>query len=145
LRGKKVGDFKAKNTGQVRSIDNLEMAQAWLSFIGFSNEAIHFKRDIFSDEKFYDLVFKKRVVKHGYDYNLSFSDPGVRGEAGESSASPQALLLSELLREVANDLTPSRKQNRDDAVRRLRLDKESKEAQDAQLVKDERGLRGRIA
>jgi AIPR protein len=107
LRGKKVGDFKSKNTGQVRNIDNLEMAQAWLSFIGFSNEAIHFKRDIFSDEKFYDLVFKKRVVKHGYEYNLAFSDPSVRGDAAESSPSPQILLLAELLREIADHLTPS--------------------------------------
>ncbi len=28
LRGKKVGDFKSRNTGLVRNIDNLEMAQA---------------------------------------------------------------------------------------------------------------------
>ncbi len=143
LRGKKVGDFKSRNTGLVRNIDNLEMAQAWLSFICFSNEAIHFKRDIFSDEKFYDLIFKKRVIKHGYDYNLAFSDPGVRGDAEEQSPN-HILLLGELLREIADHLTPSRKQNRDDAVRRHRLDKEKKEAQDARLVQDGAYIRGLV-
>jgi hypothetical protein len=144
LRGKKVSDFKSRNTAELRNIDNLEMAQAWLSFIGFSNEAIHFKRDIFSDEKFYDLIFKKRIVKHGYDYNLSFSDAGVRGEAEDQSPNPQVLLLAEILREVADKLTSSRKQNRDEAVKRLRLEKEKKEAQDAKLVQDGSYIRGLV-
>jgi hypothetical protein len=145
LKGKRVADFKIEGRAAgVRNVDNLELAQAWLSFIGFSNEAIHSKRDIFSDDRFYDRVFKLRVAKHGYDYNLSFSDPSVRSEAEEQAPSPQALLLSELLREVADGLTPSRKQNRDDTVKRLKLEKLKKEEQDAQLVRDSLYTRGLV-
>jgi hypothetical protein len=104
LRGKRVSDFKVDGSKLIRNIDNLEMAQAWLSFIGFSNEAIHSKRDIFSDERFYDVVFKRRIVKHGYDYNFSFFDPAVRGDAQDQAPNPQTLLLSELLREIAGRL-----------------------------------------
>ena len=107
--------------GQVRSIDNLETSQAWLSFIGFSNEAIHNKRDIFSDEKFYELIFKKRPAKHGYDYNFSFQDPAVRTEAEDQAPSPHALLLAELLREIADELTPTRKQNRDELIEAIKV------------------------
>ncbi|WP_342736308.1 AIPR family protein [Bradyrhizobium sp. B117] len=145
LKGKRVADFKIEGrAGGVRNVDNLELAQAWLSFIGFSNEAIHNKRDIFSDEKFYDLVFKQRVAKHGYDYNFAFNDPSVRSEAEQQAPSPQALLLSELLREIADGLTPTRKQNRDDSVKRLKLDKLKKEEQDAELVRDSLYTRGLV-
>jgi hypothetical protein len=43
LRGKKISDFKSSRSEQVRDIDNLAMSQAWLSFTGFSNEAVHNK------------------------------------------------------------------------------------------------------
>jgi hypothetical protein len=143
LRGKKVSDFKISGVN-VRSVDNLEMAQAWLSFIGFSNEAIHYKRDIFSDDRLYDVVFKQRVIKHGYDYNFLFSDPALRAEAQDQAPNPQSLLLSELLREVADGLTPTRRQNRDEAVKRLKLEKLKKEDQDAQLVRDGSYIRGLV-
>jgi hypothetical protein len=144
LRGKKVSDFRSSKPGLVKNIDNLEMAQAWLSFIGFSNEAIHNKRDIFSDERFYDLIFKKRVVKHGYDYSLSFTDPSVRGEAEDQAPNASSLLLGQLLREIADGLTPTRKQHRDDAIKRLRLEKLKKEDQDAKLVQDAAYIRGLV-
>lgn len=144
LRGKRVAHFKSQQTNLVRSVDNLEMAQAWLSFIGFSNEAIHNKRDIFSDDRFYDLVFKRRVMRHGFDYGLSFTNPAVRTEALEEAPSPASLLLGQLLREVADGLTPSRKQNRDEAVKRLRIEGLKKEDQDARLVQDGGYIRGLV-
>ena len=145
LRGKKVSDFRSsviKNT--IRNIDNLDMAQAWLSFIGFSDQAIHNKRDIFDGEKLYDLIFKNRVVKHGFDYNLSPSDPAVRADAENQAPNVEFLLLSYLLREIADGLTPSRNKNREDSVKRLRLEKEKKEVQDAELVKDSAYIRGLV-
>jgi hypothetical protein len=127
LQGKSAIDFKSKGSAQVRNIDNLDMAQSWLSFIGYSNEAIHNKREIFPNEKFYDLVFKKRVIKPGFAYNLSFSEPALRSEAEDQAPSVEGLLLAQLLREIADELTPSRRQNRDDAVERLRIQKVKKE------------------
>ena len=144
LRGKKVSNFKSQTSGQVRDIDNLEMSQAWLSFIGFSNEAIYNKKDIFSDERIYELIFKKRTKRHGYDYNFSFQDAAIRTEAEDQAPSPHALLLSQLLREVADELTPTRKQNRDDGINRLRLINLKKEEQDARLAQDEIYIRGLV-
>jgi hypothetical protein len=120
------------------------MAQAWLSFIGYSNEAIHNKREIFPNEKFYDLVFKKRTAKHGFAYNLSFSEPALRSEAEDQAPNAEGLLLAQLLWEVADELTPSRRQNRDDAVERLRIQNLKKEDQDAKLVQDPAYIRGLV-
>ena len=143
LKEKKPSDFRIGN-GQARSLDNLEMAQAWLSFIGFSDEGIHNKKDIFSDDKYYQMVFKKRVARHGLDYGLKFSNSGVSAEASDQAPSPQALLLAYLLREWADGLTPSRKQHRDDCVRRMKLEKLRKEDQDARLAEDPTYIRGLV-
>jgi hypothetical protein len=144
LKGKKIGDFKSQANGFTRNIDNLEMSQAWMSFIGFSDQAIHNKKDIFVDDKYYDLIFKSRIKKHGYDYSFSFSDPAVRDEADAQAPSPHMLLFAYLMREVADSLTPSRKQNRDDSVRRLKIEKDRKEDQDAKLADNAQYIRGLV-
>jgi hypothetical protein len=96
LRGKRVTDFRSSRPNIVKNVDNLELAQSWLSFIGFSNEAIHDKRDIFTDDRYYDLVFLKRVKKHGSEYGYRLLDPQVNADA-EAQAPAPAILLSRLL------------------------------------------------
>jgi hypothetical protein len=54
------------------------------------------------------------------------------------------LLLSNLCREIADELTPSRKQNREDGVKRLKLEKRKKEEQDAELARDPKYIRGLV-
>jgi hypothetical protein len=142
LRGYKADSFRSSN--QIRNADNLELSQAWLSFIGFSDQAIHNKKEIFVDDRYYDVVFRKRIAKHGYDYGFRFLDPAVKDEAEEQAPSHYMLLVSFLCREMADTLTPSRRQNRDEAVRRLKLERLKKEEQDAKLSEDSGYTKGLV-
>jgi hypothetical protein len=134
LRGYKADSFKSSN--QIRNVDNLELSQAWLSFIGYSDQAIHNKKEIFVDDRYYDLVFRKRIAKHGYDYGFRFLEPAVRDDAEEQAPSYYMLLISFLAREIADVLILSHRQNRDEAVKRLKLERLTKEDQDAKLSED---------
>lgn len=84
------------------------------------------------------------MVKHGQSYNFSFLDVNVRSEAEEQAPNASSLLLSQLLREMADGLTPSRRQHRESAVKRLRLEKSPKDEQDAQLLQDTDYIRGLV-
>src|SRR5262249_40867500 len=101
LRGYKADSFRSKSSGQIRNVDNLELSQAWLSFVGFLDQAITNKKEIFVDERYYDLVFRKRIAKHGYDYGFRVFDPAVRDVAEEQGPSHYMLLISFLAREMA--------------------------------------------
>lgn len=136
LRGHKASSFRSANSSVSRNIDNLDLSQAWISFVGFSDQAIHNKREIFVDDRYYDLVFRKRIAKHGYDYDFKFLDASVREDASDQAPSHYMLLVAVLAHEAANHLTPSRRQNRDDAIKRLKADKLKKEDQDAKLSED---------
>ena len=82
------------------------------------------------------MIFRKRVAKHGCDYDFKLLDPAVRDEAEDQAPSQYMLLIAYLMYKIADVLTPSRRQNRDEAVRRLKLEKLKKEEQDAKLAED---------
>jgi hypothetical protein len=90
------------------------------------------------------MVFKLRTAKHGYDYNFSLTDPAVRADAELQAPSPSMLLTAHLCREIADAMTPTRKQHRDDCVARLKLENLKKEDQDAKLMGDARYVRGLV-
>jgi hypothetical protein len=96
LKGYKSEDFKSP-LGNVRNVDNLDLSQSWLSFLGFSDQAIHNKREIFSDDRYYDVIFRKRVAKHGFDYDFKLLDPAVREDAEDQAPSQYMLLTAYLM------------------------------------------------
>ena len=65
-----------KNGRNTKKVDNEKLAQAWLAFIGFSEQAVDQKRLLFSsDEKLYGLIFLSRTPHHGRDYETSHCKP----------------------------------------------------------------------
>ena len=72
--GKQAKDFRAGKAEKV--VDNEELAQNWLSFIGYSKEAINERREIFSPERtdLYRLCFLLTPDRHGYHYSYRLKD-----------------------------------------------------------------------
>lgn len=138
LSGYRVANFKyGKGAKQVRVIDNGDLAQTWLSFLGFSSEAIHKKRSLFDDDPTYELIFNARPEKVGAEYGYLLRPRTVLDESEKSSPDPSTMLVSYLAREAARHLVPSNKRNRDSAVERLALSGTSREEQDGELAKDD--------
>jgi hypothetical protein len=117
------GHFLAQTSGgrgRARRVDNEILAQAWLSFIGFSAEAVHSKREIFENENWYDFIFLHTPKRHGFDYSHSIED--ARQDGYNQSPPPALMLAAYLAREFARKAAPTPKENREEAVRRLKLD-----------------------
>lgn len=131
-------EFRVQNRGRVKKVDNEELAQTWLAFIGYSSEAVNDRRFLFED-KYYNLIFKQRTLMHGFDYEFSIS----RASAAAINQSPNhsLMLVSFLSREFAKIFIPSGIQNRKDAILRLGYNPNAPKAEiDALLIKDEQFL-----
>jgi AIPR protein len=140
-------DFQVNRLGgrpTVRRVDNQDLAQAWVAFTGFANEAVQRKRELFIDDRFYDHVFKSRPLKHGSEYDFSFSE--AKKETGYAPEAPlsESLLLSWLCNLIATSLTPSGPKHREASVARLRLSGKKREEQDSVLNDDAQYLAGLI-
>lgn len=134
LQGKRPEHFQAAGSNTYRTIDNDEMGQNWLAFIGFSTEAINEKRVIFDQDNLYSLIFLKKTAKHGFDYDFKLTlDSKVHTEATDGAPAPAAMLVALLSREVADSLAFSRRENREVAIKRLGLQDRSRDEQDRAL------------
>ncbi|WP_445219351.1 AIPR family protein [Bradyrhizobium sp. Pa8] len=144
LGGRKPELFKTKASGY-KKVDNADIAQNWLAFIGFSTEAINDKRSIFAEDHLYSLSFLRRTAKHGFDYDFKLTrETQVYTEAKEKSPDPAALVLATLLREVADHLAPTRKENRERAIANLDLGRRSRDEQDRELDADPGYQKGKM-
>ncbi len=83
---------KSSPKSRIRKVDNHDLVQNWLSFIGFSNTAAEAKRTLF-EKKHYDLIFKKRTNKHGIDYEYNLEKASTDAENNAPNAS---LMLTQL-------------------------------------------------
>jgi hypothetical protein len=133
-------------TGKVvRKVDNEEIAQSWLAFIGFSEQAVDQKRYLFAPDKpFYDLIFNHRTARHGESYKHRFADPAVLQEATQQTPAGDGLLVSYIVSEFAKGVVKTRRENRDDAVARLRIEGRSRAEQDKHLTEDREYLQGML-
>lgn len=133
LNGKKPEHFHA--TGKLyRVIDNDQIGQSWLAFIGFSTEAINEKRIIFDKDEYYSLIFLKRTIRHGYDYDFKLTmDSKVWSDAEAGSPRPEAMLAAYLCREAADHLALGRRENRELSIARLGVGNKSRDEQDRAL------------
>ncbi len=144
LGGKKPDYFKSRSNGY-KKIDNADIAQNWLAFIGFSTEAINEKRSLFAEDHLYSLMFLRRTAKHGFDYDFKLTrESSVYNEAQEKSPDPAAMMLATLTREVADRLAPSRRQNRERAIANLDLGRRSRDEQDRELDSDAGYQKGKM-
>jgi hypothetical protein len=127
-------DFRVPNSRKERRLDNEDLAQTWLAFIGLASEAVNQKKFLF-DERFYSLIFKKQLRQHGTDYD-SFAR--VREEAIPQSPNHCLMLASYLSRKFAIEMSPTASQNRQDTCLRLGIDPDtmSKAELDVELSKD---------
>ena len=143
--GNKKSDYFQTKSGGARKIDNAQIAQNWLAFIGFSTEAINEKRMLFAEDHLYSLVFLRRTTKHGFDYDFKLNkDSAVYGDSIERCPVPSAMLLAHLTREVADHLAPSRKENRDRAIKSLGIANKSRDEQDRELDIDPSYQKGKM-
>lgn len=147
LSDKRKKDFTfapPKARPRARCIDNEVLAQTWMSFIGFSNQAVHEKRSLFSESRYYDLIFLHRPVCHASDADYDLA------QALESAANdeppPQLMLVSYLAREFARAVVLSPAENRRRACERLGLDEglTPREDVDSCLSKDGTYLVGQV-
>lgn len=107
LKDYKSRDFKVKSdkTGRhlIRKIDNQEVAQHWLSFIGYVEDAAQRRKLIFDNADFYNRIFRTRVKKHAFDYGFEFNGPTVEQDQIPQAPSADALLLAHLTYRVAKE------------------------------------------
>jgi hypothetical protein len=122
---------------EYRVIDNDLMAQNWLAFIGFSTEAINEKRTIFDRDEYYGLIFLKKTMRHGFDYDFKLTlDSKVWLETVTGSPDPRVMLAATLCRETADHLALGRRENRDTSIARLGLANKNRDEQDRVLDLD---------
>ncbi|WP_425104589.1 AIPR family protein [Ancylobacter sp.] len=136
LNGKRPEHFHV--SGKLyRVVDNDQVAQNWLAFIGFSTEAINEKKTIFDKDEYYSLIFLKRTIRHGFDYDFKLTmDSKVWNETEAGSPRPEAMLVAYLCREAADHLALGRRENRDLSIARLSLETRSRDEQDRALDTD---------
>jgi len=124
LRNASKSDFQVSAKGggrpRVRKVDNEVLAQTWLSFIGFSEEAVHSKRLIFERPNWYELVFLHTPCEHSADYNYKLEEAVDRSTS--SAPNPALMLCSFQAREFARRASPTAKANRENAIKRLHID-----------------------
>lgn len=102
---------------KVRCIDNEVLAQCWLSFIGFSEEANHAKRQIFENEKWYEFVFLNTPKLHAAKYSYDLAK--ARDESVHEAPDPALMLCAYIAREFARQVVPTQKDSREQAMKRL--------------------------
>ncbi|HEY0737191.1 MAG TPA: AIPR family protein [Herpetosiphonaceae bacterium] len=131
---KRPRDFQVTNGRKVRRVDNEDLAQAWLAFIGFALEAANEKKGLF-DDRFYQLIFTQQTRQHGFDYD--FAVARARSEVIEQSPQASLMLVAYLTRVFASEMVPSATQNRQDACNRLQIDPRMAKAElDVRLSQD---------
>ena len=131
---KRPRDFQVANGRKVRRVDNEDLAQAWLAFIGFSPEAANEKKGLF-DDRFYPLIFTQQTRQHGFDYDFTLAR--ARGDVTEQSPQASLMLVAYLSRVFAAEMVPSAAQNRQEASTRLQIDLRMPKAElDVQLSQD---------
>lgn len=113
--GRNTRDFKVGN--KIKKVDNLLLAQTWLSFIGCSSTAAEEKQHLFTNH--YDLVFKKRVNKHGYYFNFNTKNANSSENSDQSSADASFMFVSYLTYNFAKGIIPSKPKFRKSAIERL--------------------------
>ena len=136
LQGVHIQSFRIGGSRKYRTVDNMDIGQTWLAFLGYSSQAVHEKNSIFDDDGHYSVVFMHRPRNHGAERDYAFKSQELITDSLHSAPDPHLLLLSYFLRGTARHLIPSPQKNRAEAVSRLALEKKTKEDTDSALAQD---------
>jgi hypothetical protein len=144
LKGKKKSYFKVSNG--YKKVDNLDVAQAYFSLTGFTTEAMQRKKDLFSNDELYEIIFKRRARKHGSEYGYSFSRNKelILADAIQASPSPELMLMSYISRVFAKEASPDQKSLREKAIKKLNLESKSNEEIGTKIIDDTEYVKGYI-
>jgi len=139
LKNKRPAEFMRGRL--VKSVDNEELAQTWLAFLGYANEAVHDRAAIFSSapgstKDYYELVFLRRPLSHGAEHNFKLDVKEAVADSFEGAPDPKLMLAAYLAREFARQVTPGARQHREEAVKRLKVAGLPKDQQDQRLNDD---------
>ena len=113
---KTIKDFKIKN--KIRKVDNLELAQSWLSFMGFSYTASEERQYLF-EKNHYELIFNRRTQKHGFYIDYSTKTANSLDYCLNRSPDVSLMLVSYLSFNFSKSIIPSPKENRKLCIERL--------------------------
>lgn len=131
---KRPRDFQVTDRRKVRRVDNEDLAQVRLAFIGFAPEAANEKRSLF-DDRFYPLIFTQQIKQHGFDYDFSLAR--ARTEVIDQSPQASLMLAAYLTRIFATEMVPTAAENRQQACERLQIDGRMPKAElDVRLSQD---------
>lgn len=132
--------------GRVKKVvDNEEVAQAWLAFIGYSEQAVNEKRYLFAEDRdYYELIFAHRTLYHGRRYNHRIAGSRLIEDAASKAPTGEGMLVAYLAREFAKSVVDTRKENREKAVARLDLGNLERPKQETELEKDAQYLKGLV-
>ena len=123
LHGKTKENFQysyGAGRPRVRCVDNELLAQCWLSFVGFSEEANHSKASIFENDQWYDFIFLHSPAQPGVDFGYNFQE--ARENSKNEAPAPPLMLASYLAREFQREVVPSQRENYESALKRLGID-----------------------
>ncbi|GAB6180334.1 hypothetical protein JCM14036_16530 [Desulfotomaculum defluvii] len=145
LSNRKVSHFKVKPEDartKVKKVDNEEVAQTWISFIGFSDIAVHQKSQLFENNDYYEICFLQRTLKHGAECDYKFDK--TKEFSNSEAPSESLLLISFLARQFARSVTPAQRELKERTCKRLDLysTKMSSEEITSELLKDNDYLLG---
>jgi len=99
----------------IKKIDNLDLAQDWLAFLGYADKAANEKRDLFNDE-YYKLIFLSRPRNHRYPHNQSVQD--ALTDIDNNTPDPATMLAAHIAKTFASEVVPSSQANRKAALER---------------------------
>lgn len=130
-------DPEGRGRPKYRIVDNELIAQTWLSFIGFSDDAVHKKRFIFDEDDWYNLAFLHRTRVHASEYGFRLTQ--AQEDWKDEASSPSLMLVSYISRELAKQASLSSRENLELTCRRLDIDQKTtpKEELENKLVRDE--------
>lgn len=123
---RKPKDFKALKG--YKKLDNHDLAQDWLAFLGFASKAANDRRYLFNrkakGEGYYDLIFMRRQRSHGFEYYKTVEE--AINDSMKQSPDPAIMLVAHIARLFASKVVPSSQANRSSALERANVkDRES--------------------
>jgi hypothetical protein len=111
---------KAASTFRVRSgdkrIDNHELAQDWLAFLGFADRSANDRKHLFN-KGYYELIFQSRPNKHGYGQYRSI-DEALNDSILNTTPDPHMMLATHLAHRFVDEVVPSAQANKKEALER---------------------------
>lgn len=126
-----------------RKVDNEDLAQSWLAFIGCSQDAMHRKRDIFDNELLYKIIFLQRPSDHCYTFDLERRK--MQDNCIDESPEPTLMICAELARYFAKQIPISTRISRENAIAKKNLKKgQPKEEIDMVINEDYDFLKARV-